>query len=220
MQGCFPQFRVGCLLLSCLATCFSAFAAEIPSAWIDDAQLQDVKSVGSKLALAVGEHGAIWKSVDGGRNWTESHCGMDVSLQSICLLDDRTGWVAGRNTTSYSGLDNGVLLATQDGGKTWQQLARDVLPALSYVKFFGLEEGLVVGQPTSGEGFKVKQHIAGKPCAFSNRKWASSLACRDVFPSWVVSNFTHRNFSRRDSARSVRSACCRMTRAGWSAMAV
>ncbi len=149
MQGCFPQFRIGCLLLSCLATCFSAVAAEIPSSWIDDAQLHDVKSVGSKLAFAVGEHGAIWKSIDGGRNWTESHCGMDVSLQSICLLDDRTGWVAGRNTTSYSGLDNGVLLATQDGGKTWQQLARDVLPALSHVKFFGLEEGLVVGQPTS-----------------------------------------------------------------------
>ena len=149
MQGCLPQIKVGCLLLSCLATCFSVVAAEIPPTWIDDAQLHDVKTVGSKLAFAVGEHGAIWKSVDGGRSWTASHCEIDASLQSICLLDDRTGWIAGRNTTAYSGLDNGILLATQDGGKTWQQIARDVLPALSYVKFFGLEEGLVVGQPTS-----------------------------------------------------------------------
>ena len=149
MHGCLPQIRIGCLLLSCMATCFSVVAAEIPSAWIDDAKLHDVKSVGSKLAFAVGEHGAIWKSVDGGRSWTASHCGMDVSLQSICLLDDRTGWIAGRNTTAYSGLGNGILLATQDGGQTWQQLTQDVLPALSYVKFFGLEEGLVVGQPTS-----------------------------------------------------------------------
>ena len=148
MQGCFPQFRVGCLLLSCMATWLGAVAAEIPPAWIDDAQLHDVKSVGSKLAFAVGEHGAIWKSVDGGRSWAASHCGMDVSLQSVCLLDDRTGWIAGRSTTAYSGMDSGVLLATQDGGKTWQQFGRDVLPALSYVKFFGLDEGIVVGQPT------------------------------------------------------------------------
>ena len=148
MQGCFPRFGVGSFLLLWLAAIQTLTAGEIPSTWIDDAQLHDVKLIGSKFAIAVGEHGAIWKSIDGGRTWTSSGCGMDISLRSVCFLDDRTGWIAGCETVAYSGLDTGVLLATQDGGQTWQPLGRGVLSSLSYVKFFGLDEGLVVGQPT------------------------------------------------------------------------
>lgn len=149
MQGCFPRIMASGLSVLCFAVNLTVAAAEIPMTWIDDAQLHDVQLVGSKYAIAVGEHGAVWKSVDGGRNWTPSHCGLDVSLRSVCFLTDRIGWVAGRDSVAYSGLDSGILLATQDGGQTWQRLGRDGLPSLNYVKFFGLEEGIIVGQLSS-----------------------------------------------------------------------
>lgn len=153
MQGYFPRFRdsgrLFCLLSAVILLCHSLPAAEIPSTWLDDAYFNDVRLIGSKLAFAVGEHGAVCKSTDGGRTWATSSCGQDVSLQSVCFLDDRVGWIAGSENVAYAGLDRGVLLATHDGGSTWQRIENAELPALRYVKFFGMEEGLVVGQPTA-----------------------------------------------------------------------
>lgn len=148
MQGCIPRSRFGLLWIACLACSFSVQAGEVPSTWIDDAQLNDVQFIGSKFAIAVGEHGAIWRSEDSGRQWARLNCGLDVSLRSVCFLTDQIGWVAGGDSKAYSGLDEGVLLATGDGGRKWQRLGRESLSALSYVKFFGPDEGVVVGQPT------------------------------------------------------------------------
>ena len=149
MQGCVPRF-IGCLfLMLCVASNLSVEATEVPATWVDDAQLHDVQLVGSKFAMAVGEHGAIWKSTDGARTWSRLNCGLDVSLRSICFLDDQVGWIAGCDAMPYSSLESGILFATRNGGRTWQRLGQETLPSLSYVKFFGLEEGVVVGQSTS-----------------------------------------------------------------------
>ena len=148
MQGCLPRFRASLLLILILAISVMSVAAEIPPSWIDDAQLHDVRLIGSKFGIAVGEHGALWKSADGGRTWIPAHLGKDLSLRSLCFFDDRTGWVAGHRSNPYSGDDRGVLLTTQDGGQTWQPLGGDMLPGLDYVKFFGLDDGVVVGRPT------------------------------------------------------------------------
>jgi photosystem II stability/assembly factor-like uncharacterized protein len=138
MQGCL--FAIGFV-------CHAALA-DVPTEWIDDAQLNDVQLVLSKHAFAAGEHGAIWKSEDGGRSWNRLDCGMDVSLKSICFLTDQVGWVVGGDTNPYSQQDGGVLFATQDGGHTWKRPGRAPLPVLNHVKFFDLDEGIVVGQPT------------------------------------------------------------------------
>lgn len=148
MQGCTPRSRLGLLWVACLLCSVSLHADEVPSTWIDDAQLNDVQFIGTKFAIAVGEHGAIWRSEDGGHHWTRIYCGLDVSLRSVCFLTDQIGWIAGGDTKAYSGLDEGVLLATGDGGRKWQRLGRETLSSLNYVKFFGPDEGIVVGQPT------------------------------------------------------------------------
>lgn len=149
MQGCIPRFNLCRTFAAWIILCLSAGAADVPPTWIDDAQLHDVQFVGSKFAIAVGEHGAIWKSIDGGQSWIRMPCELDVSLRSVCFLDDRVGWIAGGNIMPYSGSDGGVLLATRDAGKSWQRIGEGTLSPLSYVKFFSLEEGVVVGQPTT-----------------------------------------------------------------------
>lgn len=150
MHGCVGRWmqRWAAAILVCSAA-VSASAADVPASWLDDAALHDVQFVGSKVGFAVGSHGAIWKSTDGGRSWSLLPSGTTGSLHGVCFLTDQIGWVAGRDIVPFAGLDAGVLLFTDDGGQTWRPVGREPLPALKHVKFFGLEEGVVVGQPSA-----------------------------------------------------------------------
>ena len=150
MQGCNPRLAFVCSFALMLAFPGTASFGDAPATWIDDAQLHDVQFVGNQLAIAVGEHGAVFRSDDRGKTWTSLKCGFDVSLRSVCFLTDQIGWVAGGDVTPFSAADGGVLLSTRDGGRTWQRLGSETYPALRYVKFFGLEDGVIVGQPTPG----------------------------------------------------------------------
>ncbi|HAW29313.1 MAG TPA: hypothetical protein DCY03_14530, partial [Planctomycetaceae bacterium] len=60
-------------------------------------------------------------------------------------LTNQIGWIAGGGTAAYGHLNQGVLLYTKDGGQTWQELVQQRLPRLHYVRFFGMNEGVVIG---------------------------------------------------------------------------
>jgi photosystem II stability/assembly factor-like uncharacterized protein len=116
----------------------------------DDANLHDVCFVGSD-GWSVGDRGAIWRTLDGGRTWKSLPSPTDCALRSVCFLTDHFGWVAGGSTTPYSRVGAGVILATRDGGKTWTSLARGSrpLPRLHFVRFFSPSDGVVAGERTS-----------------------------------------------------------------------
>ena len=176
MHGCGCRVVRGWVGIACvlavaviLSTSF-ARGADVPKSWLDDAALHDVQFVGSKIGYAVGAHGAIWKTGDGGRSWQLVPSGTTSSLHSACFLTDQIGWAAGREVVPFAGLDAGVLLFTENGGQTWKSLANQQLPALSFVKFFGLDDGVVVGQPSASspsgilktsDGGKSWQSVAG-----------------------------------------------------------
>lgn len=126
-----------------------ALGADVLETWRDDAALHDVQFVGSKNGFAVGAQGAFWKSQDGGRTWMPLKTNLNCRLTSVCFLMDQTGWVAGSEISPFTGLDSGILLKTEDGGQTWQRLAEGKLPPIAYIKFFGLEEGVLVGRASS-----------------------------------------------------------------------
>jgi photosystem II stability/assembly factor-like uncharacterized protein len=152
MQGCSPWrspvlFLLGLIVWSLHVAVASA--DDVPASWLDDAALHDVQLLGSKTGIAVGSHGAVWTTGDGGRSWKLVPSGVDGSLNSACFLTDQIGWVAGREIIPAVGLESGVLLFTDDGGLTWQRRAEGQLPALSYIKFFSLEEGIAVGSPST-----------------------------------------------------------------------
>ena len=176
MQGCDGWVSgrgirfAGVFLAACVCSAIPLRGADAPASWLDDAALHDVQFVGAKTGFAVGGHGAIWKTDDGGRAWKLQSSGTTGSLQSACFLTDQIGWVAGREAVPFAGLDAGVLLFTDNGGQSWRPLGPQQLPGLSFVKFFGLEEGVVVGQPSSsspsgilktGDGGKTWQPVAG-----------------------------------------------------------
>lgn len=71
-----------------------------------------VTRAGSRL-VAVGEHGVIALSEDGGKAWRQAaSVPVNVSLTAVQFTDAKHGWVTGHA---------GVILATSDGGETWKK---------------------------------------------------------------------------------------------------
>lgn len=65
------------------------------------------------FVAAVGAPGSLFfRSDDGGRNWRAAATGVATPLRKLFFLDASTGWAVG---------DLGVVLATRDGGATWQK---------------------------------------------------------------------------------------------------
>jgi len=70
-----------------------------------------VVQAGSRL-VAVGEHGIIIYSDNQGDSWTQSKVPVSVTLTAVFFSDAKIGWAVGHD---------GVVLATQDSGETWEK---------------------------------------------------------------------------------------------------
>ena len=127
------------LVMLVIAACSGIADAQVQPIQ-EDASLHEVQFVGGKIGWAVGDHGVIWHTANGGQSWEFVPSPVDCPLRSICFLTDRVGWIAGGGTTPHTRLNYGVVLFTDDGGKSWQLLARDTVPPLAYIKFFGLSQ--------------------------------------------------------------------------------
>lgn len=153
-----------------------AKARPIPAGWRDDATLHAVAKAGPRRYWAVGEHGVILASEDGGETWQPRESGTTATLRAVQALTDRVLFAAGGWTEPHTGRSRGVLLTTRDGGLTWmdvlasRQASAPVtvddsaatqrsatrstpttagLPALTGLKFFSAEEGFAWGEVDS-----------------------------------------------------------------------
>jgi photosystem II stability/assembly factor-like uncharacterized protein len=73
--------------------------------------LTDITEAGDRL-VAVGEYGHILFSDDGGKSWSQAQVPVQTALTSVVFVSDKKGWAAGHDA---------VILATEDGGETWQK---------------------------------------------------------------------------------------------------
>lgn len=64
-----------------------------------------------KNLVAVGDHGVIVYSEDGGLSWLQASVPVSVPLTSVAFWSETLGWAGGQF---------GVILNTVDGGKTWR----------------------------------------------------------------------------------------------------
>lgn len=79
--------------------------------------------------------GRVTVSDDAGATWSERLASSSKKLRGIEALDAHRAFVSG---------DDGTLLATEDGGRTWKQVETPVEDHLTSVHFIG-EEGWVAG---------------------------------------------------------------------------
>jgi photosystem II stability/assembly factor-like uncharacterized protein len=123
----------------------------------------------SRHGWAVGlDTGASWQgyivaTTDGGRHWrtqfrTDSE---EMSLGCVTIADDRHGWVAGTlSKPSGSGADAGVILATDDGGATWEVQYEARLPLYPVTCTDAMhawaagQDGLVIATSDGGKSWR------------------------------------------------------------------
>ena len=134
--------------LPATATRLSTPLAVRPAPEQDDATLHDAQRIGSRIAWAVGDHGTIWKSDDGGQNWSLVPTPAECHWTGISFLTDRVGWICGGNVTPYVRHSHGVVAFTEDGGQSWELRAEGTVPYLQDVRFFDLDTGIAIGRPT------------------------------------------------------------------------
>ncbi|MCC7039839.1 MAG: glycosyl hydrolase [Burkholderiales bacterium] len=72
--------------------------------------LQGVARAGDRV-VAVGQRGHIVVSTDQGKTWRQAKVPVSSDLTAVFFVDDRKGWAVGHD---------GVVLASEDGGDTWQ----------------------------------------------------------------------------------------------------
>ena len=141
--------------------------------WLDGVQ-------GWAVSLDSGDPGRFRLSAtaDGGVTWQVSHHLLPAHAASLAgdlalfWLDRQHGWLTLRLLTS-SNFDRGLLLRTQDGGRSWQQVTA---PAGSPVVFVSAHTGWMVGGAgqeifwRSDDGGASWQEVAG-PLSEAGRDW-------------------------------------------------
>jgi len=68
--------------------------------------------IGPKVWVAGSPGTRVLHSPDAGRSWTAFSTGQSLPIRSLCFVDDTHGWAVG---------ELGTILATTDGGQTWQR---------------------------------------------------------------------------------------------------
>jgi photosystem II stability/assembly factor-like uncharacterized protein len=174
-----PARLSGLTLLAAVLLAPAAQAVE-PRAF-DDAALFAVQFVDHNEGWAVGDEGAVWHTIDGGRNWDRQSTGVRAALKSLHFLNPYTGWVAGREELPGGG-SAGVLLYTQDGGVAWQRVLPGALPGLNVVRFADERVGYLAGDGSDAapSGVWVTRD--------SGRTWQAVPGPRA--PSWLAAAFT------------------------------
>src|SRR6266540_1101172 len=131
-----------------LAVLFAAAvvpASAQPAIPFEDAAIHAVQFIDKDEGWAVGDDGAIWHSIDGGKAWERQKSGTRASLRYVHFQTPYTGWAVGRLESPAAGPSIGVMLKTSDGGLAWEEIGTNVLPGLHFVRFINEKNGFVCG---------------------------------------------------------------------------
>jgi photosystem II stability/assembly factor-like uncharacterized protein len=118
-----------------------------------------VKAVDLSVAWAVGDHGNVFRTTDGGTTWTS--VGIDLRLAhrstvSLEAVSATTAFVCGVNWADMKDPvppnDTTFLWRTNDGGGTWSVVYAQPHGYVDAVKMISPTEGIGMGDPAKGEG--------------------------------------------------------------------
>ncbi len=143
------RWLFACGLLSWATLVHAADPRAFASTLREDASLLDVTFVDPRLGWAVGYHGTIWHTGDGGQTWSRQESGTTAPLHSVAFLDARHGWAVGGHTTPLIHTRGAVVLRTSDGGQTWQHDRSVLLPALKRIQLLSPTHAWAWGDPSA-----------------------------------------------------------------------
>ena len=104
---------------------------------IEDASLNAVCAASPDRVWAVGDRGAIWATVDGGRNWTKQESNTTANLYAVAFKNSQEGCAVGGLPGALARLSRSVVLRTINGGETWNEVPNDGLPRFTGMRWSG-----------------------------------------------------------------------------------
>ena len=157
----------------------------------EDVNLNGVSFVDEKNGWIVGEFGTILHTSDGGKTWVEQKpktlfaqkddpwADVPLALYGVKFIDQSRGWVVGME---------GVLLRTEDGGKTWMDLRSTYTVK---TPFYAVEikgnHGWIVGEAgryllseDGGKNWKVIENM------IKTRFWLHGVSFNTPEKGWIV----------------------------------
>jgi photosystem II stability/assembly factor-like uncharacterized protein len=111
----------------------------------ESASLRAIDVWDSRFGLAVGDHGSIVRSRDGGRSWESVVSGVRCSLRDVIWLNAKQAVAVGGGFEPVTRISRGVVLVSRDAGRTWNQVTGQDLPLLLSLRVTLDESG---GRPT------------------------------------------------------------------------
>jgi photosystem II stability/assembly factor-like uncharacterized protein len=124
----------------------------------DGALVRSVSFLNSSIGWAVGDTNLVYKTTNGGFNWTGFNTGTDnMSLHSIKMLNSSVGFTCG---------SNGNLFRTTDNGLFWSKINPGITSTLKSLYFSSLNTGYVCGYngvilKTVNNGLNWSSNISG-----------------------------------------------------------
>ena len=147
--------------------------------------LTDVTFSTPKYGWAVGGSGLVLSSTDGGSSWKVAHSGGTGTMNGVSFSDPTHGWIVGQAT----------VLATTDGGATWQAQApalADDRYVIDSVAFADDQTGWLVGEDEwTGQGFVYGTTDGGadwQQQGSNAADWLNSVACTGASHAFAVGN--------------------------------
>jgi len=144
----------------------------------ESASLRAIDLWDSRSGLAVGDHGSIVRSGDGGRSWEPVTSGVRCSLRDVIWLNAKQAVAVGGGFEPVTGISRGVVLVSRDAGRTWNQVAGQDLPLLLSLRVAFDGSG---GRPTI-TAFGLSDPVSGAERFESNdggRNWQAVSDSRD-----------------------------------------
>ncbi len=125
---------------------FCAFSLSVFSQWLmtnpspTNLNLQNICMVNDQTGYAVGYGFSIFKTVNGGTNWSNCYQNIQITdngnLYDVDFLNETTGLAVG---------ENGVILKTTDGGLNWTLSQQDADFSFSGVSIINAQSAIIVG---------------------------------------------------------------------------
>ncbi len=112
---------------------------------VADGQLRAATFVSLDRAWVVGDRGLILHSGDGGKSWSVQGGRSDCTYYGVTFADENRGWVVGGYVEPYTQRSVGVVVATTDGGKSWQKLSPLGVARLAGIRWIGEDHLLAWG---------------------------------------------------------------------------
>jgi photosystem II stability/assembly factor-like uncharacterized protein len=105
-------------------------------------ELTDVCFINPDTGWIFGEQGAVYRTNDGGENWTDQSVPSGGRINTGFFLNTETGWVA--LSGSLEG-DAGEIFRSADGGDHWELMFSDQSSAIRDLSFLNPDTGWALG---------------------------------------------------------------------------